>query len=79
MISLLEFISFSPGALLEIEFDRKEKIPIKASKNIFIFGNNASFVLRYCYKFQFPYRRKKANPGKSANFIRHKNVIQRRK
>jgi hypothetical protein len=62
-----------------MEFDRKEKTPIKASKNIFIFGNNASFVLRYCYWFQFPYRRKKANSGKSATFIRHKNALRRRK
>jgi hypothetical protein len=42
-----------------MEFDRMEKIPIKASKNIFICGNNASFVLGYSTKFQFPYRRKK--------------------
>ena len=51
MISLLELILFSPGALLEIEMDRSENTPIKAIRNVLISGNNASFVLRFCYGF----------------------------
>lgn len=79
MISLLEFVLLLPGALLDIEIDRSEKTPIKAIKNVLIFGKNASFVLRFCYWFQFVYQRKKSNLFVLARLIRHKNVFQRRK
>jgi hypothetical protein len=36
-----------------MEFERRVKTPIKASKSIFISGNNASFVLRYFFRFNF--------------------------
>jgi hypothetical protein len=61
MISSLEFILFSPGALFDIEFDRSEKTPIKAIKNVLIFGDNASFVLRFCYGFNYYTGGKKFN------------------
>ena len=51
MILLPEFILFPPGALLEMEIDRSEKTPIKAIRNVLIFGKNASFVPRFCQGF----------------------------
>jgi hypothetical protein len=51
MISSLEVMFISLDALLDIEIDRSEKTPIKAIRNVLIFGNNASFVLRFCYGF----------------------------
>jgi hypothetical protein len=53
MISSLEVIFLSPGALLDKEIDRSEKTPIKAIKNVLIFGKNASFVLRFSMGFNF--------------------------
>ena len=49
MISLLEVMFLSLGALLDIEIDRSENTTIKAIRNVLIFGNNASFVLRFYY------------------------------
>jgi hypothetical protein len=53
MISWFEFVYLSPGALLDIEFDRRVKTPIKTVIKVLISGNNASFVLRYCFWFNF--------------------------
>ena len=58
MISLLEVIFFSPGALFDGKIDRKKKTAKKAIKNILIFGKNASFVHRFRYEFQYPYHGK---------------------
>jgi hypothetical protein len=49
MISSLEVMFISLDALLDIEIDRSEKTPIKAIRNVLIFGKNASFVLKYFF------------------------------
>jgi hypothetical protein len=58
MISLPGFIFLSPGALVDGEIDRSEKVTAKTTKKILIIGNKASFVPEFLYKFQYPYQRK---------------------